>query len=352
METGVPGTFVIAWTQTEVDGLAAAPWAALGAGSVWRWRGEAVRVDGPGNVIMPDRSTEDAALRKAAARRVRQLVGAALQDRRDVSAVDVDSPLLETGFVVSDGTRSFAVTVIEVGAGAPPLLMFVNAIPPRDTDLWVVHRNAGAPRGARSADSGVICFTPGTRIDTPDGPRRVETLREGDAVQTRDNGAQDILWIGRRRISGARMFVRPELRPVRLDPGALGMERPERALLVSPDHRLLIRSHAARALFNSAEVLVPARALVNGATIRVDLAAREVTYIHLLLRDHQILWANGVETESFHPAGADLGALSDGERIRLQRLDPTLTRDPLRYGDFARRALTASEVAILMHDAA
>lgn len=354
MGTGFRGTFVISWSQTEVDGLQAAPRDSLVVGAGWTWHGEAVQVDGPSDVLRLEQAGEDAAVRRAAARKVRQLVGAALQHRPDPAEIAVDEPLFEVGFVVSDGIRSFTVTLIEVGEGKPPLLMFLDDIPPQRRDLWVVHHNAGTRRTRlqRSAASGVICFTPGTRIDTPDGPRLVEHLAEGEQVLTRDNGPQEILWIGRRRITGARMFVMPELRPIRIGPGALGVDRPDDSLLVSPEHRLLIRSHAARALFNTPEVLVPARELVNSGTISVDLSVREVTYIHLLLPNHQILWANGVETESFHPASADFTALTEGDRERLLHLDPHLAADPVRYGAFARRALTASEVAILMHDAA
>ena len=62
-------------------------------------------------------------------------------------------------------------------------------------------------------------------------------------------------------------------------------------------------SAAARvqALFNTPEVLVAAGDLANGRTILPDATVREVTYIHLMLANHQVLWANGVETESFHP---------------------------------------------------
>ncbi|MFA5582109.1 MAG: Hint domain-containing protein, partial [Paracoccaceae bacterium] len=37
-----------------------------------------------------------------------------------------------------------------------------------------------------------LCFTPGTLIDTPDGPRLVEDLRPGDLVLTADHGAQPL----------------------------------------------------------------------------------------------------------------------------------------------------------------
>lgn len=354
MKTGFRGTFVISWSQTSLDGLKAAPIETLSTGAAWAWAGEAVRVDGPSEVLRLDQANGEAGIRKRAARTVRRLVGAAVQNRTDVDRIEVDDPLMDSNFVVTDGTQSYTVTVIEVGRGSRPLLMFLDEMPPRNTDLWVVHHAIGtAVRGPGDPSTGgVICFTPGTRITTPEGPRLVEELREGDTVQTRDNGPQDIMWIGSRRMTGARLFVMPKLRPIRITPGALGIERPDQQLLVSPEHRMLVRGPEARALFNTPEVLVPAASLVNGNTIRVDLDVRQVIYIHLLLDNHQILWANGVETESFHPANTALSTIGDADRARLLARYPDLDANPHAYGGFARRNLSASETAILMHEAA
>lgn len=353
MKTGFRGTFVISWSQTEIDGLESAPMDVLNAGAAWSWRGEAVRVDGPGQLLRLDRADGEAKIRKRAARKVRRLIGAVVQNTTNLDEIEVEDPLMDNGFVVTNGAQSYTVTVIEVGNGAPPLLMFLDEMPPRDTELWVVHELvAHRPNDTQRQENGVICFTPDTMIATPGGSMRVQDLREGDKVQTRDNGAQEILWIGARRMTGARLFVMPRLRPIRFRAGALGIERPEEELLVSPDHRMLVRGPAAQALFNTNEVLVAARDLVNGDTISVDLQAREVTYVHLLLSDHQILWANGVESESFHPVNADLDALADRDRLRLLAQFPELEHNAHSYGDFARRNLSVSESAILRYEAA
>ncbi|MCA0871543.1 Hint domain-containing protein [Seohaeicola saemankumensis] len=354
MKTGFRGTFVISWSQTDIDGLQAASLDALNVGATWSWHGDAVRVDGPNGPLRLEQANGEAEIRKRAARSVRRLVGAAVQNTSDLKSVEVDDRLMDCCFVVTNGARSYTVTVIEVGPGARPLLMFLDEMPPRNTDLWVVHHTLDRMTGPDEArqPGGVICFTPGTRIATPDGPRLVEELREGDRVQTRDNGAQEINWIGSRRMTGARLFVMPQLRPVRLRPGALDIDRPDQELLVSPEHRMLVRGDAARSLFNTDEVLVAARELVNGSTITVDLAVREVTYVHLLLANHEILWANGVETESFHPASADLSTLDAMDRRRLLQQMPELAEDPLRYGGYARRNLNRSEAAIFLHEAA
>ncbi|MGX9351395.1 Hint domain-containing protein [Shimia sp. W99] len=353
METGFRGTFVISWSQTEVDGLVAAPEQTLETGVVWSWHGDAVRVDGPNGLLRLDQGEEGANIRKRAARMVRRLVGAAVNNTTTVDDVDVEEPLLEGGFVITDGTGSYTATVIEV-QGSAPLLMFLDELPPKNKDLWVVHHSMEALESHRGAtpEGGVICFTPGTRIATPNGPRRIEDLREGDRVLTKDNGAQEVCWIGSRRMTGARLFAMPKLRPIRMRPGALGIERPDEELIVSPEHRMLVKGAVARALFNTSEVLVQAKDLVNGSTIAVDHALREVTYVHLLLPGHEVIWANGVETESFHPASASLQTLEARDRGRLLQMLPGLAHNPHEYGPYARRNLSRSEAAILMHDVA
>lgn len=358
METGFRGTFVISWSQTEIDGLVAAPVQSLAVGAAWAWRGEAIRVDGPNNVLRLGQANGAEELRKRAAKMVHRLVGAALCDEtghpgQAHHADRDDLPLASNSFVVSDGARSYSVTLIEAGGATQPLLMFLDEFPPRGADLWVVHHTLGAaPQDTDSQGSGgVICFTPGTRIETPEGPTLIEDLREGDRVQTKDNGTQQIRWIGSRRMTGARLFAMPMLRPVRISADVFGKGEPDPDLVVSPQHRILIKGQVAQDLFNTAEVLVAAKDLINGDTVTVDLRMREVTYVHLLFDDHQVLWANGVETESFHPSSASLNTLSPQDRLRLLANHPELEYDPHSYGNFARRSLSASEAAILQHAA-
>lgn len=354
METGFRGAFVISWLQTEVDGLEAAEVENLSVGAAWSWRGELTRIDGPSGVLRLQDNGQRAARRKCAAKLVRRLVAAAGVHETAIDGGEEIDTWPDAGFVVTDGRRTFTVTAVPVGGGAPPLLMFVDQIPPRERELWVVHQSLDVLRRNSTAPEtgGVICFTPGTRITTPLGPRRVEDLQEGDFVQTKDGGAQPIEWIGRRRMTGARLFAMPHLRPIRLRAGALGIRQPDQALLVSPGHRILVKGAVARALFNTPEVLVAAKDLVDDDRIVVDYALREVTYIHFLLPRHHVLWANGVETESFHPASAALSTLDEADRTRLLARNMMLEHEPHAYGAFARRSLNSSEAAILRYEAA
>lgn len=356
MKTGSMGTFVISWSQTEVDGLKAASLDLLAVGAAWRWTGAAVRVDGPQGLLLLEGAEGAADIRKRAARMVRRLVGVAVgtETGPDASVTEFIPDLPDQGFIVTDGHQSFTVTIIPVPDTGARLLMLVGDLPPSDQDLWVVRTSVDRTHsgaGARVA-GGVICFTPETRLLTPDGARHIRDLRPGDPILTRDNGPQPVLWTGHRRMSGARLYAMPHLRPIRFRAGALGIGRPEDDLLVSPQHRMLIRGAAAQALFNTPEVLVAAEDLINDGSIMVDHALREVTYVHILLESHNIVWANGLETESFHPSNTALDTVEEAQRAGLLNILPGIEANPHAYGDYARRNLSASEAAILRHELA
>ncbi len=357
MITGSRGTFVISWTQTEVDGVKGASLDLLSVGAAWRWTGEMVRVDGSGDLLLLEGAEGKAEMRKRAARMVRRLIGAAVAkapEAEEDAAEDGDDDLLDQGFIVTDGVASYALTLIPVPDSGARLVMMMGEVPPADRDLWVVRTSIDRARVAAGGreGGGVICFTPGTRIATPEGPKLIQTLRPGDRVLTKDDGPQEVLWTGSRRMSGARLYAMPHLRPIRFRAGAFGLDRPEPDLLVSPAHRMLVKGAAAQALFGSAEVLVRAEDLLNDATIAVDHALREVTYVHILLERHNIVFANGVETESFHPSNTALEMIDPGQRDVLMAVMPEVARNPEAYGDYARRNLSASEAALLRHERA
>jgi hypothetical protein len=350
MKTGFRGTFVIPWVQTAVDGEMSPDIDMVRSGAGWLWTGDTTRVDGPSDVLLLSNPIGGTDLKRRAGQKVRQMFGEALQPL--AKPVMEEPDLFRSYFSVTDGRDLWIVTVINMGAGRKPLLMFRDSIPPRETVLWVVKEEieAVARFAPGQRTGGVICFTPGTAIMTPDGARDVAALREGDFVQTQDNGPAEVLWLGQRTVSGARMKVHPHLRPIRLRDGALDRDVPDAGLLVSPDHSMVLRGPRARTLFNADEVLVTARDLVNDSTIVRAHGLTQVTYIHLMLSQHEIVFANGVPTYSFHPASAALGALDTAEQARLLTRIPEIKGNPMAYGAYARRNLSASDAAILQAD--
>ena len=138
----------------------------------------------------------------------------------------------------------------------------------------------------------IPCFVAGTMIDTLDGPRAVEGLVPGDMVMTRDDGPQPLRWIGRRSVPAI-----GKMAPICIHKNALGQHG---EILVSPLHRVLVRDVLAELFFGEAEVLIAARDLVNDRTIR-PVEGGEVDYVHLLFDQHQVIYAEGLATESFLP---------------------------------------------------
>ncbi|WP_373355809.1 Hint domain-containing protein [Pseudoroseicyclus sp. CXY001] len=328
------GIFVFSWALVRVDGAPAPDLTSLRRGQGFEWDGEAIRVDGPANILPLGEAMGEGALRRRAARSLGREA-----DEAALAGIEPDAPPApEQSLELTDGHQRWRAVILPAGPSRPALLQFTGALPPRRRELWIVSIRL-AP-GAAARPGGVVCFTPGTLIATEDGPRPVETLREGARIQTRDNGCQPLLWLGTRRITGARIAAMPWLAPVRLRPHALGKGVPDPGLTVSPDHRILLRGARARSLFGAEEVLVAAADLIDDRLILRDRSRREVTYIHLLLPAHEIVFANGVETESFHPAAA---AAEDLEPFDVQ------LPDAADYGPYARRVLTSSEAAILAH---
>ncbi|WP_281856172.1 Hint domain-containing protein [Litoreibacter halocynthiae] len=349
MKTGFTGTYVLTSDQIQLDGAASALGQLPQTGQVWSWHGDAVRLDGTHSplILTGEIGRED--LRRRVARVVQRKFD--LPEGGDVTVGD-DEMSGPEGYVLSDGEMRFTLVPIRSSKLATMLWWCVDGVPLAGREYRVTSAPSTPAVQRSSSDFGgdVICFTEGTRIRTPDGEAHVEHLNVGDVVQTKDDGAQEILWIGRRRMSGARLYAMPELRPVRLRAAALDLDVPDEDLLVSPHHRILFSGPNAQALFNQSEVLVAASDLINDNSVFVDHTVKEVTYIHLLLSRHQVLWANGVATESYHPANTTLKTVDAGQRAGLLDLFPDLKRDLHSYGPFARRNLDRSEAAILMHD--
>ena len=193
----------------------------------------------------------------------------------------------------------------------------------------------------------IICFTPGTLIATARGSIPVENLRVDDLVITADNGLQAIRWVGKKRMTGARLMAYPKLRPIRIRKDAFGPGLPYRDMHVSPQHRMLI--DADRALINHGEreVLAPAKGLLNDYSITVDYEIKQTDYIHILFDKHEIVFANGTKTESFHPGHMSMSAIDDAPREELFEIFPELETNTNSYGPSARKILQVSETAAL-----
>ncbi len=227
-----------------------------------------------------------------------------------------------------------------------------GGFPPIGVDLRVVAASEGPGSfGQPAIPAGdyafPICFTAGARIDTASGPRGIETLVPGDLIVTRDRGLRPLRWIGSTAVSAARLAQVPAFRPVRIARGALGPNRPNRDLIVSQQHRVLLTGWRAELHFGEPEVLTAAVHLIDGKAIRLDGGAGSVTYLHLLFDRHEVIRANGLLTESFFPGPQSLCALDGSARAEVLALFPELRGPAPAFPDLARTALRQWESAVL-----
>ncbi|WP_323715557.1 Hint domain-containing protein [Paracoccus aminovorans] len=168
------------------------------------------------------------------------------------------------------------------------------------------------------------CFARGTLIETEHGAMPVEALEPGVKVLTRDHGLQALRWAGSRVLGSKALDVSPNLRPIRISAGALGQGLPLRDLIVSPQHRILVRSKIAQKMFGCAEVLVAAKQLlqIEGIDIAQDLDT--VEYFHLLFDRHEIVLSEGAETESLYTGAEALKSVGQAAREEIFALFPEL----------------------------
>ncbi|MCF3972218.1 Hint domain-containing protein [Paracoccus salsus] len=190
--------------------------------------------------------------------------------------------------------------------------------------------------------STVPCFVSGTMIETMFGPRAIESLTVGDLIRTRDNGMRWLSWIGSTYLSPAQLDLQPNLRPIRICAHALAPGVPARNLIVSPQHRVLVRSTIAQRMFDENEILVAAKHLVGLPGIEAISPQQGVTYWHMLFDGHEIVLSNGAWSESLFTGTQAMEAVGPQARREILTLFPQLA-DPGFRPVGARRLLNGRE---------
>lgn len=189
------------------------------------------------------------------------------------------------------------------------------------------------------------CFAAGTLIGTPSGARPVEALKAGDVVLTRDSGPKVLRWVGQRVI----FALNPEHRafqPVRLRQNCFGAGVPERDVLVSPNHRILVNDPIVELISGQKEMFCAAQFLINGQTILRE-SVDKISYHHLLLDKHEVLFTSGCQSESFYPGEIGLNSLEEGTRDEVLAVLAEVLCGGKTYGATARGVLKAHEAVLL-----
>ncbi|MFA9230416.1 MAG: Hint domain-containing protein [Microgenomates group bacterium] len=194
----------------------------------------------------------------------------------------------------------------------------------------------------------IPCFTPGTLIATPRGEVQVQDLRVGDRVVTRDNGLQQIRWIGTKPMSWKDFAANAHLKPILVQAGSLGLGLPERDMMVSPNHRVLVANDRTQLYFDEHEVLVAAKHLVGAGGIAV-VDSIGTSYVHFMCDQHEVVLSNGAWTETFQPGDMTLKGMGNAQRAEIFEIFPELkTVSGIENYVSARRTLKRHEASILM----
>ena len=161
-------------------------------------------------------------------------------------------------------------------------------------------------------------------IATDKGSVPAEDLEVGDLVLTVVAGYQPIRWIGKRSIDAAQLAANPKLHPIRIQRGALGHGLPERDMVLSPQHRVLVRGKVAEKMFCSTEVLVAAKQLVPIDGIGIADDVTQIIHVHFLLDDHRIVLAEGAHLESLYTGPEALKSMPPEQREEVLELFPDM----------------------------
>lgn len=195
---------------------------------------------------------------------------------------------------------------------------------------------------ASDHQSLVPCFSPGSLVQTPNGPRPIETLKPGDFVTTVDHGDMQIRWVGKKFVSAQHLAASPNLRPIQISKGSLAPNLPNRDMVVSPQHRVIVRSKIAQRISGDTEVLVAAKHLCTLEGVEQISPEQGIQYIHLLFDTHEIIRVDGLETESLYPGKQTLRALSQPALAEIFALFPEL-KNEAHFTATARRLLSGKE---------
>ncbi|MEO1138607.1 MAG: Hint domain-containing protein [Pseudomonadota bacterium] len=125
-------------------------------------------------------------------------------------------------------------------------------------------------------------------IMTLDGEKRMDEVREGDRIITRDSGMAVLTSVSSRV---SRTLA------VRIKAGSLGHTRPDRDVTLPAGQPILIRDWRAQAMFGAERAMVPAAKLEDGEFITL-VEDEEMTLFTLEFDSPHVLYVDGLEVAS------------------------------------------------------
>ena len=230
--------------------------------------------------------------------------------RLALACADLRGQKLAGGFIEAETGSSLRITFRDFDSAEG----FLVAQDAHGADIF-----AGAARDLREA---IPCFTADSVISTAQGPCPIRDLRAGQRVMTRDSGLQELLWVGKRRFGWRALGLNPMLRPIRLSARDFTGAALARDLIVSPNHRIMLREQGD-------EWLAPAVSLMGRAGVSRYVAPK-VAYYQLLTARHELLLVDECWSESYRATRTGLLSLEPEAQSELLAFLPELNTEPVR----------------------
>ncbi|MGV6850151.1 MAG: Hint domain-containing protein [Marinibacterium sp.] len=190
-----------------------------------------------------------------------------------------------------DGVIAFAVVIVETdqtGHVANVFLLPMAPLAPRTGYTLISASRKDAAR--KFAQLACVSFSAGTHITMSTGEQvKIESIKPGDRVLTRDSGARKVVWIGQTTVRAVGDFA-----PIVVKARTLNNEND---LVVSPNHRLFVYQRTDQIGAGRPDLLVQARHLINDNSIYVRTGGY-VDYFQILFERHHIIYAEGIAAES------------------------------------------------------
>ncbi len=245
------------------------------------------------------------------------------------AAGQVVTPTYTIVFSGSDG-NSYTMTSFNFSPNTnneiPDAVFWEGSVPPAGTVLTVTSEINPTRANSRDFADFVTCFCAGTLIETSHGPKPVEHLTTKDSVVTKHGECSPVLNVFCREVTFSELSANPKLRPVVVSRGAFGQGLPTRELRVSRQHRFYVRSPICERMFGESEVLVSAVHLTQLPGVYFDNDITQVGYYHILLQNHQVIFAEGTPTESLYFGVNTVHALSDEALDEIAMIFPDLSK--------------------------
>jgi len=261
-------------------------------------------------------------------------------------AAGESSPVLGAGFELDsrltfmgdNGDKVELLMVRQTGDGGSAHILPLAPLVP-GVEYTLIETSA-EPGSFAYADYACPRLARGTMIRMADGSARpVESLAPGDRVLTRDSGPQPVRWV-----AGRTVRAHGHLAPVVITKGTL---RNTDDLIVSQSHRMLISDWRAEVMLGSHEVLLRARDLINGDTIYLREGGM-VEYFHIMLDNHEIIYAEDIPSESLPMNRSALDGLEAESRDKIVELFPEIRSNEQVPAVAGRMSLKSCEAEALL----